>query len=130
MATNTYYAVMSGTTMIGIAVTNGPQASFAAAQGWLGPITPSPTLGIGSTTPDGGVTWTTSTQYVTPATVTNAAAISVAMQADLTTIENWITANSPGGATLNAAQTLAVAKMLSGLARYLLGLTTTTGGAT
>ena len=58
----------------------------------------------------------------------NAAAIQTRVKANLTTLESWITAH-PTGATLTAAQTLTVAKMLVGLCRLLLQEFDTTGGS-
>ena len=50
------------------------------------------------------------------------------IQANLATIESWISAN-PSGAVLTGPQTLVLAKMLAGLCRLLLNETNTTGGS-
>lgn len=59
----------------------------------------------------------------------NAATIATNIQTHLGQIETWIQAN-PSGATLNATQTLYLAKMLVGVGRLLLGLVNTIGQAT
>lgn len=58
----------------------------------------------------------------------NSASIVTKLNANLATIETFIT-NNPAGASLTAGQTLVVARMLSGLCRYLLNEFNTTGGA-
>jgi len=59
---------------------------------------------------------------------TNTGTIQNRLNTNLTTLENWITAN-PSGAVLTAGQTLVLAKMLVGLTRVLLQEATTTGGS-
>lgn len=58
-------------------------------------------------------------------TATNQQTIRTNVQAKLATIETFI-ANNPGGATLNAAQTLVLAKLLAGLCRVVLQLNDST----
>jgi hypothetical protein len=61
-------------------------------------------------------------------TAANAATINQRVQANLATIETFIS-NNPSGAILTAGQTLTVAKMLAGMCRLLLNQTTTLGGS-
>jgi hypothetical protein len=58
----------------------------------------------------------------------NQEVITTRVEANLTTLETWITAN-PNGAVLTAAQTLVLAKMISALTRLTLDQFTTVGGA-
>ena len=60
--------------------------------------------------------------------VANQQTINQRVQANLTTLETWIS-NNPSGAVLTGPQTLVLAKMLVGLCRLLLNQTSTTGGA-
>jgi hypothetical protein len=109
------WAVMSGTTCTAVAVSN--NAAFAQAQGWLGPYGAPLTFGIGSTTSDNGVTWVDpplSPSQLNRTTIINNVANRQAQ------IQAWIAAN-PAGAVLTAAQTLALAQMLEGLCRLVLG---------
>lgn len=58
-------------------------------------------------------------------TAANQQTIRANVQAKLATIETFIT-NNPGGATLNAAQTLVLAKLLAGACRVILQLNDST----
>ncbi len=58
---------------------------------------------------------------------TNNSILQTNLNTRLATIEAWIAAN-PSGAVLTAAQTLILARMMAGLTRIALQLTSTTGG--
>jgi len=65
-------------------------------------------------------------QAAAAAAIGNVSTIQARALADLTTIEAWVNAN-PSGATLTGPQTLVLAKMLTGLCRLVLGMTSTQG---
>lgn len=121
----TLYAVVVNTKITNIVVCNDP--AFAAKQGWIGPITPSATIQIGSTTPDNGATWVAPVITIDPLLV-NQAAITNRLLTNLATLETYIAAN-PTGSILTANQTLILAKMLDGLTRLSLGLLNSIGGS-
>jgi hypothetical protein len=60
--------------------------------------------------------------------VANALTIQQRVQANLATLETWIS-NNPTGAVLTGPQTLVLAKMLVGLCRLLLAENQTVGGS-
>ena len=121
----TIYAVLNAgkTQIVNLVVCS--NAAFATSQGWVGPVVPSATIQVGSTTPDNGVTFVAP---VVPVTQANAQTIESNILAQIAQIETWI-ANNPSGAVLTAGQTLILAQMLAGIGRILLGLTSTVGGS-
>lgn len=87
---------------------------------------------IDGLTPQPGVGWTLAAGVWSPPAIppqqVNQTTIEQNLEAQLKTIETWIT-NNPNGAILTAAQTLVLARMIAGLTRGTLGLYDSVGGS-